>query len=62
MVVITIDGAYVAYDATSDVEIVTTVNGADAAWQEAAVAFAIPVMGTDDIHSSVFGGQVINGG
>jgi hypothetical protein len=27
-----------------------------------AAAFALPVMGIDDIHSSVFGGQVINGG
>ena len=35
MVIITIDGAYVGYDATSDVTIVTTVSGADVAWQEA---------------------------
>ncbi len=38
MEITTIDGAYVAYDATSDVIIVTTVNGADAAWQEAVAA------------------------
>lgn len=36
MVVITIDGASVAYDGTTDVEIVITVNGADAAWKEEA--------------------------
>lgn len=33
MVVVTVDGVYVAYDATSDVTIVTTVNGVDVAWQ-----------------------------
>lgn len=38
MVVTTIDGVYVAYDATTDVIIVTTVNGVDVAWQEAVAA------------------------
>jgi hypothetical protein len=38
MVVTTIDGAYVAYDGTSDVAIISDVNGVDVAWKEAPVA------------------------
>ena len=36
MTITTIDGAAVAYDATTDVTIVTTVDGVGVAWQEAA--------------------------
>lgn len=42
MVVITVNGAYVAYDATSDVVVVVTVNGAECALQEVAPAANAP--------------------
>lgn len=38
MVITTVYGASAGYDATTDVAIVTTVNGADVARQEAVVA------------------------
>lgn len=64
MVVTTTNGVYVAYDATSDVEIVLTTSGIDAAWQEAAVVVgvAVPIMSSNGIHSIIFGGQIITGG
>lgn len=36
VVVVTVDGVYIAYDGSSDVTIITSVNGTDAAMQEVA--------------------------
>lgn len=53
MVIITVDGAYVGYDGTSDVEIVSDTNGVDAAWKEVAAGGAVAPTGT--IYGSLYG-------